>query len=184
MRRGRPPPSLFPGPAPQIMNVVLYEDGGWPRLLPLVYTRAVFQLRCGIGRPAVPCPGTAAGAAGSGSLPFGCRPRLAGPREGTDRPARKRGGRPDQPCGSTAAPCGPPCPNAKKAESPGSARRRGVSPASLPMPGSPALSQRKTCGRTLRSHGCSRGLPRRDVGGGCASCSHGRGKSSGPTPTP
>ena len=31
------------------MNVVLYEDGGWPRLLPLVYTRAVFQLRCGMG---------------------------------------------------------------------------------------------------------------------------------------
>ena len=31
------------------MNVVLYEDGGWPRLLPLVYNRAVFQLRCGMG---------------------------------------------------------------------------------------------------------------------------------------
>ena len=31
------------------MNVVLYEDAGWQKLLPLVYTRAVFQLRCGMG---------------------------------------------------------------------------------------------------------------------------------------
>lgn len=29
-------------------NVVLYEDPGWQRLLPLVYLRAAFQLRCGM----------------------------------------------------------------------------------------------------------------------------------------
>ena len=29
-------------------NVVLYEDAGWQRLLPLVYLRAAFQLRCGM----------------------------------------------------------------------------------------------------------------------------------------
>ena len=31
------------------MSVILYEDPGWQRLLPLVYLRAVFQLRCGMG---------------------------------------------------------------------------------------------------------------------------------------
>ena len=31
------------------MNVVLYEDAGWQKLLPLAYIRAVFQLRCGMG---------------------------------------------------------------------------------------------------------------------------------------
>ncbi|HEX6985200.1 MAG TPA: putative sugar nucleotidyl transferase, partial [Planctomycetaceae bacterium] len=29
-------------------NVILYEDFGWPRLLPLVYTRPVFLLLCGM----------------------------------------------------------------------------------------------------------------------------------------
>lgn len=29
-------------------QIVLYEDPGWQRLLPLVYLRAVFQLRCGM----------------------------------------------------------------------------------------------------------------------------------------
>lgn len=31
------------------MPVIIYEDPGWQRLLPLVYLRAVFQLRCGMG---------------------------------------------------------------------------------------------------------------------------------------
>lgn len=31
------------------MHLVLYEDWGWQRLLPLVYTRPVFQLFCGMG---------------------------------------------------------------------------------------------------------------------------------------
>ncbi|MDA0709564.1 MAG: putative sugar nucleotidyl transferase [bacterium] len=30
------------------MPVIVYEDPGWQRLLPLVYLRAVFQLRCGM----------------------------------------------------------------------------------------------------------------------------------------
>jgi len=30
------------------MPIILYEDPGWQRLLPLVYLRAVFQLRCGM----------------------------------------------------------------------------------------------------------------------------------------
>lgn len=30
-------------------RVVLFEDHGWPELLPLVYIRALFQLRCGAG---------------------------------------------------------------------------------------------------------------------------------------
>ena len=32
----------------RLNNVVLYEDPGWQRLLPLVYLRAAFQLRCGM----------------------------------------------------------------------------------------------------------------------------------------
>ncbi len=31
------------------LRTVVYEDAGWQRLLPLVYLRAVFQLRCGMG---------------------------------------------------------------------------------------------------------------------------------------
>ena len=31
------------------MRIILYEDTGWKNLLPLVYTRAVFQLICGMG---------------------------------------------------------------------------------------------------------------------------------------
>ena len=30
-------------------SLTIYEDAGWKNLLPLVYTRAVFQLVCGMG---------------------------------------------------------------------------------------------------------------------------------------
>ena len=32
------------------MSIFLYEDSGWRQLLPLVYFRSVFELRCGMGR--------------------------------------------------------------------------------------------------------------------------------------
>ncbi len=59
------------------MNVVLYEDGGWPRLLPLVYTRAVFQLRCGMG-DLLSQVHTLLRELPAADLSLSCRPRLAG----------------------------------------------------------------------------------------------------------
>ena len=59
------------------MNVVLYEDGGWPRLLPLVYTRAVFQLRCGMG-DLLSHVRALLRELPAADLSLCCRPRLAG----------------------------------------------------------------------------------------------------------
>ena len=59
------------------MKIVVYEDGGWRRLLPLVHMRAVFQLRCGMGdllsrvRALLPTRGS------DGNLALICRRELA-----------------------------------------------------------------------------------------------------------
>ena len=78
------------------MNVVLYEDGGWPRLLPLVYTRAVFQLRCGMG-DLLSHVRALLRELPAADLSLSCRPGLAGLVQRTDRAARKRRSWPDQP---------------------------------------------------------------------------------------
>ena len=54
-------------------SVILYEDPGWQRLLPLVYLRAVFQLRCGM-RDLL---GRVRALKGAGNLQLWCRDELA-----------------------------------------------------------------------------------------------------------
>jgi UDP-N-acetylglucosamine diphosphorylase / glucose-1-phosphate thymidylyltransferase / UDP-N-acetylgalactosamine diphosphorylase / glucosamine-1-phosphate N-acetyltransferase / galactosamine-1-phosphate N-acetyltransferase len=53
------------------LQVLLYEDEGWQRFLPLTYGRAVFQLVCGMGDLAAKVRRLA------GDLDLWCRPELA-----------------------------------------------------------------------------------------------------------
>jgi len=63
------------------MHLIVYEDAGWQRLLPLVYTRGVFQLICGTGSLLARVRGAVARAAhgshGAAALELSCRPLLA-----------------------------------------------------------------------------------------------------------
>ncbi|HSG72166.1 MAG TPA: putative sugar nucleotidyl transferase [Planctomycetaceae bacterium] len=60
-----------------ILPIVIYEDSGWQRLLPLVYFRAVCELRCGLGTLRERVQRLRASDE-QGSLQIWCRPVMSG----------------------------------------------------------------------------------------------------------
>ncbi|QDU38960.1 UDP-N-acetylglucosamine acyltransferase [Maioricimonas rarisocia] len=58
-------------------RTIVFEDAGWIRLLPLVYMRGVFELRCGRSDLLSRIGALAGRTEGGGSLEISCRPQLA-----------------------------------------------------------------------------------------------------------
>lgn len=73
--------------------IILFEDARWPRFLPLVYLRGLFELRCGCGELRQRVERVASDDKAFTEVDLWCRPELAGlVAEQTTRPVNRASG--------------------------------------------------------------------------------------------